>query len=372
MDYTRFCMSNCLPTVNATGEVCTHGSNDDRDLALKHSDIAVEVAQNSGAVPNSHEPVQLSALTLAHNEEAPEAADQAGLEEALAAASVTPDPSTVDAEDRDTGAMVAQAQGNRALAAGLDARIATAEANSARTLSNSSHVLRGTKNAAQLVSESKAEIQARSVQVAIYARSAERAAEKAKEELQEIKDAPKVAAEEAAEVAIEEFHRRTAYSKLVSQAAALTVNPPGAVVPVNGDAQRAAAPYYASMGRSFQTQALYETKARALQDHAEVLQNQVRTFSQQAVAYQNGGKESLAKDLLGKAKSALSQANAANTEAQQWFAMAEHINQGLPQFQAAAAQAAAHAPPLAAQFWLPPPPVGPPPPAAGAPAAAAA
>lgn len=298
--------------------------------------------------------------------EAPQAVDTDSLEKALIVSeakvrSKVLQPANLQAAQAETGALVVDAQGQRAVAAAMEARAAGAEATSANGLAKSRQSLVAAKARADLATKASAMISASALKAAIYARSAMKAAEKAKLEVQEIAFVPQEAAAEAAQAAIADFEKKI--KKWNSEQ--FTVAP--TVLPDDLAAARAAAPYYEAMQRATDTRVGYGNRARELEALAESLQQGAQSLSAQAMYENDRGNREEAKDMLAKAKDMLSRADIAKKEAGQIFEQVKHINDQMPMYQANAAIAAGRASVLAGSHWLPPPPL-----AAGGPAAAPA
>jgi len=178
-------------------------------------------------------------------------------------------------------------------------------------------------------------------------------------EMKEIEAIPKKAAQLAAEEAkkIVQGEVNEQASKVAIMKAKLA--PPGLPVPLAEAAVRAAQPYYNVMQKAIAVGNMYEANAHSLQDQAEVLQQQSRTFASQAVAYQTAGYGDAAENLMARAKDLLAQAQAKDDAAKKDFSVAEGVQKQIPNYQANAAAASARATSLANPAGQPPPAMAP-------------
>lgn len=295
--------------------------------------------------------------------EAPQLSDENALSDAdnaaAAAAALAAAGKGDGKKDKDTGAMVAEASGKQALAAGIEARITEAEASSAQSLSLANGDMEAAKSGALMVTAAKAQVQAAEVRAKVYAKSAARAAKRAQEELKEIQDIPKqvaaLAAAEAKRIVQAEVNEAASNVAIVKARLA----GPGLPVPLAEAAVRAAKPYYNVMNKAISMGNLYEASAHSLQDQAQSLQEQSRTVAGQAVAYQQAGYGDLAQKLMSQAKGMLTQSQAKDAQAKKDYAVAEGVRKSVPNYQANAAAASARATALANPAGQPPPAMAP-------------
>jgi len=298
--------------------------------------------------------------------EPPQLSDEQALTDAekaaAAAAALKAEAGTgaaAEKKEKETGAMVAEASGKQAMAAGIEARITEAEAFSAQSLSLANGDMEAAKNGALMVTAAKAQVKAAEVRAAIYARSAAKAAARAKAELKEIQDIPKkvaaLAAQEAKRIVQAEVNEAASNVAIVKARLA----GPGLPVPLAEAAVRAAQPYYAVMQKAISMGNLYEQSAHSLQDQAQSLQEQSRTVASQAVAYQSAGYGDMAIKLMAQAKGMLGESQSKDAQARKDYAVAEGVRKSVPNYQANAAAASARATSLANPGGQPPPAVAP-------------
>mmetsp|Transcript_19056 Transcript_19056/g.32993 ORF Transcript_19056/g.32993 Transcript_19056/m.32993 type:complete len:472 (+) Transcript_19056:99-1514(+) len=364
MQYSRFCMTSCTPE-NADefkagiNDACKKvpiedmraaypNGMDPANLANPPVSIAGEELKDKDAPP---EPPELTKEGEDGGEaptEAPQLADQTDLKvaNAKAAALAAAAPANEEA-DKETGAMVAEASGKAAWAAGLEARSSEAEATSAVLLGTAQGALRDARAGVKLISGGKAEIAAAAVQAMIYARSASKAAARAKAELKELEGIPKEVADEAADEAVRQMQEQVHDAAARKAWMEARNSAPAAPPPLAEAAVRASAPYYDIMQRALSVAGLYESNARSLEDKAHTLQSQARTLASQAVSYQSAGYAGYAQKLMSQAKGMLAQATADDAQAQKDMAIAQKAHDAVPNYQANAAQAAGRAQALA-------------------------
>jgi hypothetical protein len=360
MEYTRYCLLTCLPATQDLGGQCrkvtteeqakllTSGGNgkDPATILAPLEEQTPEELKDPDAPP---EPPQLQDAQAMKEADDKDASD--------AAAKVEKDAGVkVEVKKlKETGALVAEASGKNAFAAGLEARLTEAEAGSAQSLALSNGDMEAAKSSTLMVTAAKAQVQAAEVRAAVYARSAAKAAARAQEELQEIKDMPKKAAKMAADEA-----RKIIQGEINEAANNLAIvksrlAPPGLPVPLAEAAVRAAQPYYSVMNKAIGMGNIYEAQAHSLQDQAEDLQQQSRTIASQAVAYQAAGRGDMASQLMAQARTMLNTAVAKDAQAQKDYAVAEGVRKQVPNYQANAALASARATAIANPGMQPPP-----------------
>lgn len=364
IDSARKCQMDCLPAKPEIGSKC-------RKLTIE------ELAKLLTSGGNGRGPSSLSQPLAPQPPEElvdpnappepPQLSDQAALNEAQAAAPVVaagPNAalaaSAADKEkDKETGAMVAQASGKQAMAAGIEARITEAEASSAQSLSLANADMQSSHSASLMVTAARAQVQAAKVRAAIYAKSAAMAAARAEAELKEIKDIPRkvaqMAAEEAKSIVQGEVNEAANNLAIVKSRLA---GPP-LPVPLAEASVRAAQPYYNIMNKAIAMGNLYEASAHTLQDQAQTLQEQSRTVASQAVGYQTAGNGVIAQKLMAQAKGMLAEAQAKDAQARKDFSVAEGVRKQVPNYQANAALASARATSLANPGGQPPPAMAP-------------
>lgn len=363
IDTSRFCSMNCLPEKNEIGSSCRKLTDQEQAQLLTSGGNGEDPA--SLFMPTvTPEPAQLEDPNAPP--EPPQLLDQQALAAMLNAA---PSPANVDQllaqdkkngqESKETGALVAQASGRNAMASGIAARVADAEALSATGRSYADSDLQKSKGEGLLVIAAQAQAQAAEVRAAIYAKSAQKAAARAQADLKEIQEIPQKAAAYAAEEAKRECCgelQELANNKAIVMA---RLAPPAMPVPLAEAAVRAAQPYYNVMQKALSMGGLYEQSARNLQDQAQTLQEQSRTIAAQAVAYQGAGYGDMAAKLMSQAKAMLSEANTKNEQAKKDFAVAEGVRKQVPVYQANAAAASARATAIANPAGQPPPAIAP-------------
>jgi hypothetical protein len=368
IDTSRYCMMNCLPADNAIGGKCrsltdeeqaqlvTEGGNgqDPAAVLVPTTTAAPDVLKDPEAPPEPPQLVDQQAEAAAGSAAA-EGGKDAGAAAAAAAAAAANKKKA-----KETGAMVAMAAGKQAKAAGIEARIAKAEAVSATGRASATSDLDASNNNALMVNAARAQVQAAEVRAKVYADSAKKAAARAQAELKEIQAIPAkaaaLAAEEAKKFCCEEMQEMANNLAIVKSRLA----GPGLPVPLAEASVRAAQPYYNIMQKAIANGNLYEASARQLQDQAQGLQEQSRTVASQAVAYQQAGYGELAQQLMAQAKGMLSTAQAKDAQAQKDFAVAEGVRKQVPNYQANAAAASARATAIANPGGQPPPAVAPP------------
>lgn len=363
IDSARFCAMDCLPAKAEVGSKCRKltveeladllsANGNGQDPSILNKPVAQSVSKELVDPDAPPEPPQLS--------------DQAALNEAQAAASAPADPnaalaaSAADKEkDKETGALVAQASGKQATAAGIEARITEAEASSAQSLSLANADMEASHSASLMVTAARAQVQAAKVRAAVYARSAAKAAARAEAELKEIKDIPRkvaqMAAEEAKSIVQGEVNEAANNLAIIKSRLA---GPP-LPVPLAEASVRAAQPYYNIMNKAIAMGNLYEASAHTLQDQAQTLQEQSRTVASQAVGYQTAGQGVIAQKLMAQAKGMLAEAQAKDAQARKDFSVAEGVRKQVPNYQANAALASARATSLANPGGQPPPAMAP-------------
>jgi len=360
MQYSRYCLLTCLPQSQEIGSTCRAVTNEEQAKLLTSGgngkDPAVILTPVTEAPPEElkdpdapPEPPQLADAAAMKEANDKDAADAAGKAEKDAGLKVEAK------KIKETGAMVAQAAGKQAVAAGIEARLTEAEASSAQWLSMSNEDMEAAKSSTLMVTAAKAQVQAAEVRAAVYARSAAKAAARAEAEMKEIKDMPRKAAQLAAQEAkrIVQGEINEAASNLAIVKARLA--PPGLPVPLAEAAVRAAAPYYSVMNKAIAMGNLYEQSAHTLQDSAQSLQEQSRSTASQAVAYQQAGYGDMASKLMAQAKGMLNEAQAKDAQAAKDFSVAEGVRKNVPNYQANAAAASARATALANPGGQPPP-----------------
>lgn len=363
MQYARYCLMTCLPaeadkigsecrkvTTEEQAQLLTAGGNGKDPASILTPATVAPPAElvDPNAPP---EPPQLSdaqALTDADNADSAKAAAAAEGADAVA-----------EKKEKDTGAMVAEASGKQAMAAGIEARITEAEANSAQSLSFANGDMEAAKSGSIMVQSAKAQVLAAEVRAKIFAQSAAKAAKRAQEELKEIQDIPKtvaaLAAAEAKRIVQGEVNEAASNVAIVKARMA----GPGLPVPLAEAAVRAAQPYYSAMNKAIAMGNLYEANAHADEDAAQSLQEQSRTVAGQAVAYQMAGYGDMANKMMAQAKGMLATSQAKDASAQQAMSVAEGVRKSLPNYQANAALASARATTIANPGGQPPPALAP-------------
>jgi len=362
MQYSRYCLMTCLPaeadkigsecrkvTTEEQAQLLTAGGNGKDPASILTPATVAPPAElvDPNAPP---EPPQLS------DAQALTDADKA---DSGAAAAAAEGDVVAKKKEKDTGAMVAEASGKQAMAAGIEARITEAEANSAQSLSFANGDMEAAKSGSLMVQSAKAQVLAAEVRAKIFAQSAAKAAKRAQEELKEIQDIPKtvaaLAAAEAKRIVQGEVNEAASNVAIVKARMA----GPGLPVPLAEAAVRAAQPYYSAMNKAVAMGNLYEANAHADQDAAQSLQEQSRTVAGQAVAYQMAGYGDMANKMMAQAKGMLADSQAKDGAAQQAMSVAEGVRKSLPNYQANAALASARATTLANPGGQPPPALAP-------------
>jgi len=348
VDYGRFCFLSCQPPEARTiGESC-------HDLHQNHVEEGQTSGGNGADWASQQTPVVGDgAVPEQAVDEAPQFSDEAAIEEAKAPAAAESSP-----EDKDTGAMVAEAQGNHALAAGLEARLSESEAKSMRLLAASTDALRKVKAQATNIHGSSAVVKSMEVQAAIYARSAATSARKAQAEFDELKAATREAGMEAGKAAAAEMQQE-ADTETAEALGLRTKFAPLKMEPLAEAAKRAAKPYDDALQRAVAMRAAYTTQAHQLNDLAGQLQQNARTLASQAAIYQTAGNTDVASQMVSNAKNMLGDAATTDAEAHKWQGVAQQISESLPQYQLGAAMAAARAAAIANPAGQPPPPPAP-------------
>jgi len=348
LDYTRFCLMNCLPPqTSKIGSTCrkttdeeqakllTSGGNGKDPESILHPEppTVPEELYDPVAPPEAPQLVDVKAVT-------------------------TPAPVVVAVKEKDTGAMVAEANGKAAAAAGIEARLTEAEVQTAQALSLASTAVQTGENGAHAVNSAKSQVQAAVVRANIYAHSAALAAAKAQATFKAIQDIPAkvagIAAEEAKRIIQGELNEA---AQTVANIKARQAGPP-LPVPLAEASVRAAKPFYAAMQKAISTGSLYEAQARSLQDQAEQLQINSRSMASQAVAYQMAGNGGDSQTMMAQARSMLSEAQSKSDQAKKDYAVAESVRKSVPNYQANAAAASARATSIANPGMQPPPASG--------------
>jgi len=255
----------------------------------------------------------------------------------------------------DTGAFVADAAGNRATAASLETRMFKGEAVSAKDFAITGDALKQSRAGFEAIIHIKAAIASANIRTALYARSAEMAENATQEELREIQEAPSKFAREAANEAVRQLREETAAAKVRIAKRELLLQPAMPAQPAEAST-RAAAPYYDAMQQAVVTGTQYEAKARRLEQDAWTATQQSRTLGAQAAEYQNQGLTPIAQRLHKQAEDQVLQAQALDTEAARYYAVAEKVHKDVPVYQANAAAASARAAALAYPLGQPTPP----------------
>lgn len=343
IDYGRFCFLSCQPTKERTiGSSCV-------DLSTRNVDTGQTSGGNGADWATQQTPVVGEAAVPDIGGEAPQFADADGMVDAKDPAAPAP------AEDNDSGAMVAEAEGNHAVAEGMEARLSEAEAKSMRLLAASTDALRKVKEQAVNTNGASATVKSMEVQAEIYARSAAKSARQAQTDFDELKAATREVGLEAGKAAAaqmqNEADQEAAEAKFLR-----TKFAPLKVEPLAEAAKRAAQPYADAMQRATVIRMAYTTQAHQLSDLAHDLQTNARTLVSQAAIYQSAGNEGTASQLMSHAKGMLDEAATTDAQAHKWQAVAQQITQSLPQYQMQAGMAAARAAAIANPAGQPPPP----------------
>jgi hypothetical protein len=364
IQYERFCLMNCLPEIDKIGGKCRKVTTEEQAELLTNGGNGKDPAailtpvqeKPPEELKDPDAPPEAPQLT---DEKALSDAEDAAAGDAALAAEKAAGSKEEEKKEKETGAMVAEASGKQAMAAGIEARITEAEASSAQSLSLANGDMEAAKSGSLMVTAAKAQVQAAEVRAAIYARSAAKAAARAKAELKEIQDIPKKVAALAAEEARKEVQAEVneAASNLAIVKSRLAG--PALPVPLAEAAVRAAKPYYNIMNKAVAMGSLYEANAHNLQDQAQTLQEQSRTVASQAVAYQAAGYGDMAKKLMAQAKGMLSEAQVKDAAARKDMAVAEGVRKSIPNYQANAAAASARATAIANPAGQPPAAVAP-------------
>lgn len=367
IDFGRYCHMTCMPDEAQQGEhgtQCRKVTPEEQEQLLTAGGNGVDPATLNQPKPATL-PEELKdpdappeAPQLSDAKAMNDAADNAAAE----AAAKAEDGAGSDDQQKlkDSGAMVAEASGKQAFAAGMEARLTEAEANSAQALSLANGNLENAKSQALIVTAAQAQVKAAEVQAAIYAKSAAKAASRAEAEMKEIMDIPKKAAELAAAEAKAEVQKEVNEAATNVAIVKSRLAPPPLPVPLAEASVRAAQPYYNAMNKAVAMGNLYEASAHNLQDQAQSLQEQSREVASQAVGYQMAGYGDMAANLMKQAKGMLGQAQAKDAQARKDFAVAEGVRKEVPNYQANAALASARATALANPAGQPPPAMAPP------------
>jgi hypothetical protein len=364
VDSSRYCHGNCLPEKDEIGAACrkltdqeqaklvTNGRNGQDPATLLTPSVteAPKELEDPNAPPEPPQLLDQAELAAAYS-----AAAKASGSTSMSAAASAAQAKKNAQEAKETGALVAQASGGNAMASGIAARVADAEALSAGARSYADNDLNDGRGQGLFVIAAQAQVQAAEVRASIYANSAKKAAAQAQADLKEIQEIPKKAAQYAANLAIQQNIdelQKLANNKAIAEARLAPAAPPVAIAE---GAVRAAKPYYDVMQKAVSMGSLYEQNARSNQEQADTLQQQSRALASQAVAYQSAGYGDMAKKLMATAKNMLSEAASKSDQAQKDFAVAEGVQKQVPVYQANAAAAAARATAIANPAGQPPP-----------------
>lgn len=348
MDYNRYCFNNCKPgQTNELGAAC-------EDLSAMEKEELRTAGGNAKDQAVLSEPEEEAAIL--GPEEAPQASDEGALEEAAQDRADQEAAAAVDTRaGLDGGKIVAEAAGKQAIAAGLDARLSEAEAKSSRLYAESTAALNAARSNARQIQEQSAAVRSSEVQAAIYSKSALRSLAEARKDLDGIRKVAQTAAKEAGAEAAAEMNAEAdaSWAKVAELRAKFEPKGPG-FNSLAEAANRAAAPFYASMQRAMGVRMQYIDKAQQLAATAGDLQRNARILSTQAVQYRAAGSP-MAANMMSTAKGMLADAASMDAEAQKWQAVAQSITGQIPTYQVAAGAAAARAATLANPAGQPPP-----------------
>jgi len=360
LETARYCMMDCLPKSKDIKDGCAELSEDQARQLMTSSGNGEDPA--SLGVPRPLElPRKIPARRPRLKDGAQEAIQAADVQsfQALAAAAVEranePPIPGIQQNRPDRGALVADAAGKRAVAAGLSAQAGSANADSAASVINSTYSFKRALLDARSANEAKAKVLSAKVQVAIYARSAEESAKKAEAEIGEILAAPDVAAEEAAAEAEKEFRAEIAKwdseKARADEAMILGTAPP----PLTWAGEQIAKPYAAAAQRAQSARQMLEAQSQQLANLAEQLRRSASKVLAQAKTYEAGGNQAVADELLSKVEDLMRQAHDAQAAAERDAEQARMVQGSEKAYMVQAGVATERANVISRLYWIPPP-----------------
>jgi hypothetical protein len=361
VDYVRYCMMTCVPneanevelgstcrrvTAKEQAQLLTEGGNgrDPSTLSEPKPPAVPQELEDPDAPP---EAPQLADVQAEQDASDAAASEEAGRVEANAGVEA-------QKQEKDTGAMVAEASGKQALAASMEARLTEAEASTAQSISVANGEVEAAKSNSMMVTAAQAQVNAAEVRADIYAKSAAKAAKRTAAALKDIMQIPQRAAQVAAAEAKKRVQDEVNQHANNLLAVKSRMAGPPLPVPLAEASVRAANPHYAVMNKAISMGKVYEANAHSLQDQALAAQEQSREAASQAVVYQSAGNGDMAAKLMEQAQGLLGRAQAQDAEARQAFAVAEHVRKQVPNYQANAAAASSRATAIANPGGQPP------------------
>mmetsp|Transcript_47675 Transcript_47675/g.137232 ORF Transcript_47675/g.137232 Transcript_47675/m.137232 type:complete len:470 (-) Transcript_47675:79-1488(-) len=363
LETSRYCMMDCLPRSRDVRAGCAELTEEQARQLMTDSGNGEDPA--SLAIPRRPElPANIKPQRPDVTVDAAEAVQAADVQafsemaaDAVAKANEPPIPG-IQQQQRDRGALIADAAGKRAVAAGLSAQAGQANADSAASVVNSTYAYKRSLMNAKSANEAKGMVLSAKVQAAIYARSAQESATLAQKEIEEILAAPDQAAEEAATAAekqfredIEQWNREKAEA---DKAIELGTPPP----PRTWAGEQVAKPYVAAAQRAQSARFMLEGQSQQLGNLAEQLRRSASKVLAQAKTYQAVGNKKVADDLLMKSQGLLRQAKNAQQAADRDAEQANTVQGYESVYMSQASQATQRADVISRLYWLPPPPGG--------------
>lgn len=358
VDTGRYCFFDCIPVSNNIADGCQEihadmvsqlvapgGGQDPASLAQPaEADLAQEMAPR---------------VDMGDEQEAVEAADEQGFQDAAVTAIATAGQKTmkeaIKQQEGETGVIVANAAGKRAYAAALDARSSRAEVTAAGAMMRSTAAVRSATMDGHLANDAKGKLQSAAVRAELYARSATESLRRANIVLEEIKNAASEAAEEAAQEAAREISAETAkwhVEKADEERRLLQPTTPPELTAVG---EQVAAPYYAAMQQDMAAQFAFQEQGRQFSAQEDALRHSADVLRKQAKQYKDAGKAKMAQKLLKQARGLERQAEGAEMAGESAFAGADKMSKGVHKYEDYAEAAAVRASRLSRDYWMPPP-----------------
>jgi len=353
----RYCFFDCIPVSNNVGDGCQEiptdaisqleapgGGQDPGSLAQPaEADLAQEMAPR----------VDMG------EQEAVEAADEQGFQEAALTAVATAGQKTmkeaIKQQEGETGVIVASAAGKRAYAAALDARASKAEVTAAGAVMRSTAALRSATMDGHLAIDAKGKLQSAAVRAELYARSAAESLRRANIVLEEIKNAASEAAEEAAQEAAREISAETAKWQVEKADEEQRLLQPTTPPELTAVGEQVAAPYYAAMQQDMAAQFAFQEQGRQFSAQEDSLRHSADVLRKQAKQYKVAGQADMAKKLQKQARGLEKQAEGAEMAGESAFAGADKMAKGVHKYEDYAEAAAVRASRLSRDYWMPPP-----------------
>ena len=246
--------------------------------------------------------------------------------------------------------VVVAAEGKKAAAMALEAKVASAEAMAAAAEAKAAANLELAQSRGSLAAEIISELKESAQRTGSYAASAAEAVKKAERELKEIQDAPKIAAQEATKEAIRQLQQEEEMNEKVVetfQAHATQTSQPSAA-----GASKAAEPYNDAIAAVHREQTLYETQASQLRDEAERLKAGVQSMDHQMELYASN--PALSKVIQAQSHDLLVKSLEKETAAEEAMDKARRVGQVVPKYAAQAATAVLRASIMGSTKWMPP------------------